>query len=141
MTHIGGCHCGNISVQLESDIAPGDFEVRACQCSFCRKHNGTAVADPAGHLTIRVADEAQLNRYTFGLGTAEFLVCQTCGCYTSAVTTGTDDPRAIVIVSILEDAKAFTSPPIPVDYDNEDRDGRIGRRKDRWMPVEVVVAG
>ena len=40
----GGCHCGNIEVIFETDIAPEETEPRACQCSFCRQHQSRAVS-------------------------------------------------------------------------------------------------
>ena len=85
--HHGQCHCGNLAVTFRSAAAPEDTPVRACQCSFCRKHNTRAVADPNGEAQITVRDESALQRYRFGLGTAEFLVCGRCGVYIAAVMT------------------------------------------------------
>ena len=74
----GGCHCGNISVIYKTNVAPEDAGPRACQYSFCRKHNTAAVSDNSGDLTIRVADGDKLNRYQFGLRTCDFLICRDC---------------------------------------------------------------
>ena len=139
MNHTGGCHCGNLRVEMESAIDPAEIEVRACQCSFCLKHASNAVADPDGRLSIRIADPDRLSRYSFGLRTAEFLVCRECGVYVAAVTAGDDSPRGLVVVSALDDRKRFTRPPIAVDYDAEVRSDRVARRRERWMPVDVTL--
>jgi hypothetical protein len=53
----GGCHCGNVKERYRTAIAPEHAKPRACQCSFCRKHNARMVSDPKGRLEIRVVDE------------------------------------------------------------------------------------
>ena len=141
MRHTGGCHCGNIAVEFESAIDPAEIEVRACQCRFCRKHNSRAIADPAGRAAIRVADETQLQRYKFGLGTATYLLCRRCGVYVAALTEDEGEPRAIVIVNALDDAARFSRSPLAVDYDAEDRGQRVARRRSRWTPATLVIGG
>jgi hypothetical protein len=133
--HHGRCHCGAIEVDFETAVAPHEMEIRACQCSFCRKHGSRAVADPAGRLTIRIRDETQANRYRFGLETAEYLVCRTCGVYVAAITIGESEMRGIVIVNALDESRLFTRTPAAVDFDAEDREARVARRRARWMPV------
>jgi hypothetical protein len=134
--HNGGCHCGNIRLTFASGIEPGQIEVRACQCSFCLRHGSLAVSDPSGALTITIRDAAQLQRYMFGLRTAEYLVCRECGVYVAAVTRD-DDPRAIVIINALDDRQRFDQKPIAVNYDLESTQDRLARRRARWMPVAM----
>lgn len=141
MRHAGGCHCGNIALEFESAIDPAQIEVRACQCAFCRKHNSRAVTDPAGRVAIRVADAAELQRYMFGLRTAAYLVCRRCGVYVAAVTAGEPGLRAIAIVNALDDHRRFTRAPLAVDYDAEDRGARVERRRARWTPATLTIAG
>ena len=43
----GGCHCGNLRLTFETQRDPGELVVRACSCSFCRRH-ACARSDPAG---------------------------------------------------------------------------------------------
>lgn len=135
MKHQGGCHCGNIRLQFETTIAPSEMELRACRCSFCRKHNTRAAADPKGQITITVTDPALLNRYSFGYRTAEYLLCRACGVYVAAVTLDEAAPRALVIVNALESCDDFTREPQEVSYDGEDRAARIERRRSSWTPV------
>ena len=133
--HHGRCHCGAIEVDFETALGPQEVEIRACQCSFCRRHGSRAAADPAGTLTIRMRDETQMNRYRFGLETAEYLVCRTCGVYVAAITIGESEMRGIVIVNALDNSGLFTRAPAAVDFDAEDREARVARRRARWMPV------
>lgn len=136
-THEGGCHCGNIHLAFESAIDPADFEVRACQCRFCRKHNTRSIADPAGRLTITVDRPSDLQRYVFGLRTAEYLLCRTCGVYVAAVVDAGLHPHALVIVNALDDAARFTATPVETNYDAEDEPTRLTRRRAGWTPVQL----
>jgi hypothetical protein len=138
MKYKGGCHCGNLQIELETEISPAAIEVRACQCTFCRKHSSLSVTDPAGHLTIRAEHEDRLGHYAFGLRTAKYLVCRTCGVYVAAVTTGESKPRGIAILNCLDERRQFIREPIAVDYDAENRDDRIERRRQGWTPVAMA---
>lgn len=138
-SHSGGCHCGNIHLTFESAIDPADFEVRACQCHFCRKHNTLAVADPDGRLSVVVDRSSDLQRYVFGLRTAEYLLCRTCGVYVAAIVDADSHPRALVVVNALDDAGRFSSPPVPSNYDLEDAAGRTARRRAGWTPVDFEL--
>jgi hypothetical protein len=138
MKYKGGCHCGNLRIEFETSLNPAEIELRACQCTFCRKHASLAVTDPAGHLAICAAHGKNFGRYTFGLRTAEYLICKTCGVYVAAVTIGESEPRGIAIINCLDERRQFTSAPIAVDYDAESRDQRLERRRRRWTPVTAA---
>ncbi|WP_419910686.1 GFA family protein [Hoeflea sp.] len=134
MEHRGGCHCGNISLTFSTAAVPEHMTPIACQCSFCRKHNVLAVADAAGLLDLRIASDADTNRYRFGLATAEYLICRTCGVYVAALTT--DPPvRALIVVNCLDDRDRFTAAPIRADYSNETAEQRKARRQRNWTPL------
>lgn len=138
--HHGACHCGAIELTYRSDIAPADAELRACQCRFCRKRAALAVSDPQGHLEVRTKDPALLQRYTFGLGTAEYLLCRNCGVYLAALMTEDEAAYGIAIVHALDEAERFTGTPIKADYDAEDETARRTRRRDRWTPAVLTIA-
>jgi len=140
MIHHGGCHCGAIVIDFESAVSAEETEVRACQCTFCRKHGSRAVSDPGGKLTIAVRDEGAVQRYRFGLATADYLLCGRCGVYVAAVLAEGDEFYGIAIVNALDDAAAFTQAPKPADYSAEDEAARRLRRRTRWTPAEVVTA-
>ena len=141
MHHLeGSCHCGNVRVVYRTGIAPEDAEPRACQCSFCRKHNTRAVSDPSGSLALTVGDGSALSRYRFGLGSAEFLICRTCGVYVAAFMADPDDRHgyATLMANAL-DGEGRYPPAAPTVYDNEDEAGRRARRRQRWTPATLSV--
>jgi len=58
----GGCHCGNLKVALETSLDPSVLQLRACQCSFCRRHGAVTTSDPAGRLLVEVGQPELLVR-------------------------------------------------------------------------------
>ena len=140
MRHDGGCHCGAIAISFESAVAPAETEVRACLCSFCRRHGSRAVSDPAGHLTVTLKDPQVVQCYRFGLATADYYLCGRCGVYAAAVLEGAGKLYGIAIVNALDDAAAFSQPPKPADYSAEDEAARRRRRCERWTPAQIVAA-
>lgn len=136
----GSCHCGNLGVSFETDLAPADMVPRACQCSFCRRHSSAAVSDPAGHITFTVRDPEHLNRYTFGLGSTEFLICRTCGVYAGAFMPDGDNAYANVMAGTLDARAEISSPPEPVHRAQENLEERRTRRRTMWTPATLVQA-
>ena len=137
----GGCHCGNLSLTFETAQAPAAFSVRACGCSFCRRHQTRTVADPAGRVTIAARDPAQLGRYRFGLKTTDFLVCRACGVYLGAVYRDADGAWALVNTPVLAARAEFAQPAAPTDHDAETEAARRARRKATWTPASVEPPG
>jgi hypothetical protein len=136
----GGCHCGNISVLYKTHVAPEDASPRACQCSFCRKHNTAAVSDNAGDLTISVKDGEKLSRYQFGLKTCDFLICRDCGVYVAAFVGEPYDSKGYAtLMSFCLNERARYPAPSPSDYANEDADGRRARRREVWTPARLEI--
>jgi hypothetical protein len=140
MTHLlkGGCHCGNVELTFATDQAPEAFSIRACQCSFCTRHGARTATDRKGRLEIWVRSPAELNRYQFALKTAEFFVCKRCGVYLAAVlTTPEGTCYATVNINALDARQRFTQQPLAVDYEGENAERRITRRKQSWTPTVV----
>ncbi len=137
MRYDGKCHCGNIEVALETAQPPESVQLRACGCTFCRRHGATALTDPAGKLEVRLRDPLEVSRYRFGLRTADFLVCRTCGVFVAAVCTVDDATYATLNANVLERREAFTRAPVPVHYDAEDAAERIARRRRAWTPATL----
>lgn len=75
----GGCHCGNIEVDVSLSRPPEAYNPRACDCNFCMKYGAAYLSDREGGLRIHVKDPRRLSRYRQGSGQAEFLVCSQCG--------------------------------------------------------------
>ncbi|WP_422365763.1 GFA family protein [Pelagibius sp.] len=140
MRHKGGCHCGALEIEFESDVEPAAMEVRACACTFCRKHQSRAVSDPDGAVRLTVRDDTVVQRYRFGLSTADYYLCGRCGVYVSAVIEEAGRHYAIVIINALEEAERFSRTPMPVTYDAEDEAARRARRRAKWTPTEIILA-
>lgn len=79
----GSCHCGNIRFEFQSVYPPGEFQPRACGCSFCKKQGATYISDPLGSLTIDIVDTDKRLRYRQGSRSADFLICAQCGVLTA----------------------------------------------------------
>ena len=134
----GSCHCGAVSVAMDTDTAPADFSVRACQCTFCRKHGARAVSDPNGLLTVSLARDDAVMHYRFDAKTADFLVCRTCGAYVCAVLRADGAAYSTVNINVLDERAAFPAEDLPVVFDAESPEQRIERRIANWTPTTVV---
>ena len=132
MKYTGQCHCGAIRTEFETrkPLAP-----RACQCSFCRRHDARTVTDPEGAAVLELADD--VIRYRFGTGTTEFLICGRCGVYVGAA--AEIDGQAYVTLNL----NAFDDPRldlagVPASYEGEDAATKAMRRAARWTPVRTA---
>jgi hypothetical protein len=137
MRHSGGCHCGNISVQLSLSRAPDQMPLRSCSCSFCRAHGTRTLSDRDGQAEITVADWSLAEKYRFGSRTADYVLCRRCGVYVGAVCETNSGLRAVINTNCLDDRAAFTQTPAAPDYDGEATDVRLARRATNWMAVTV----
>ncbi len=133
----GGCHCGALKVTFTSKRAATDLEVRECGCGFCRTHGARTMTDPEGAARIAAAPDA-LNRYRFGLKTADFLVCRTCGAYLGAYFEDAGQGYATLNVNTFVDRTDFSANAKHADYAAEDTAGRLARRKARWTPATLT---
>jgi len=135
----GSCHCGAISVVLSLSRPASEMRVRACQCGFCRRHGTRTIADPAGSVVISTASPDQIRRYRFGLRTADYLLCATCGSYIGAVQ-AEPDGRLISVINVggLDVAEFSGVAADPVVYDGESIADRLARRRTYWMPAVVT---
>jgi hypothetical protein len=140
MLHAGGCHCGNISVQLRLSRMPEQMPLRSCSCSFCRSHGTRTISDRDGVAEVTAGDWSQVERYRFGSRTADYLVCRRCGVYVGAVCDTRAGLRAVVNVNCLDDRDAFTQAPAAPDYDGEATTARLDRRTINWMPAVIREA-
>lgn len=133
MIHRGGCHCGDLRYALETGLALAALPLRACQCTFCRRHGALSTSDSAGR--VRFELKAEPVRYRFGLKTADFLLCARCGSYIGATIAEGARSWAILNANTLDDVAQLTQAITPMDYDGEDVAQRAERRKARWTPV------
>lgn len=131
----GGCHCGNLSFVFEATAGLDVLGLRADMCSFCRAHGARNTSDPNGAMRISVRERSLLERYRFGLKTADFLICKTCGVYIGALLDDEGRGWFTVNVNAFREAPPLDFPIVPHDFDAEDVPGRIARRRVRWTPV------
>ncbi len=97
-----------------------------------------STSDPAAKIEFHAAQAAQLNRYRFGLKTADFLLCRNCGVYTGAVIETQKGRFGIINTHALRPAVENLADPMPASYDGEVQTRRIARREERWSPVADV---
>ncbi len=76
-----------------------------------------------------------LQKYRFGLRTADFLLCTECGVYIGAVIETDSGAYGIVNVHALSETPEGLAATAPISYDAEDTGGRVSRREERWTPV------
>ncbi len=135
MTTLNGqCHCGNLSYQIETDLTLQQIEARACDCSFCRIHAAQNWSDPAAQAVINIRTERLLNRYVFGLKTAEFFICRQCGAYAGAVLTQARQSWATLNLRLTQLPGVNER---SMSFEGENVADRVARRKRVWMPVSI----
>ena len=135
----GGCHCGRLRVSFTTEKVTAELPLRACQCSFCRRHGGLTTSDPDGEVVLSVGEIPAGGWYRFAMGMTDFWVCPRCGVYVGAFVETGGQGRAVVNVRVLEAAGEFTQAPAPMDYGQETREGRLDRRARVWTPALVRV--
>lgn len=131
--HTGACHCGRVSANFRTTEAT--VKARACQCDFCRRHGAKTVTDTDGFAEI-VAD-GPLNRYHFGLMTADYILCPTCGTYVGCVLEADGIERMSLNAAGLRMTPWSEQLADPVDYSTETLHERLERRRARWTPGRV----
>ncbi|MGH8307395.1 MAG: GFA family protein [Gammaproteobacteria bacterium] len=131
----GHCHCGNIKICFDTELAPEQLPLRACQCSFCRAHGAVATTDPYGKVTLVASDRDAVQHYRFGLGITDMLICKRCGNYVAGIIKSAGKTYATLNANLLDCRAALTATPTPVDYSGETAVQRIARRLASWTPV------
>jgi hypothetical protein len=114
------------------------IRARRCGCTFCLKHGGVWTSNPAGALSVRIARPAEVSRYKFGTGTAEFMVCASCGVVPLVTSRIGDRSYAVVNVNTFDAVDAARLDIQPASFDGEDVGDRLARRQRHWIPdVEI----
>jgi hypothetical protein len=76
-----------------------------------------------------------LQRYRFGTGSSDFLICRGCGVYLGAHTTREGNRFGILNVLTLVPMPADLPTATPMNYSNETAEARYQRRSSRWTPL------
>ena len=137
----GSCHCGAISYVYRTAVPVSRWQVRACQCSFCRTHAALTTSDAAGSVEFRFDRPDDLHLYRFALKTADFVLCRNCGTYLAARITTPKGSYAVVNLRALSRLPPELPAAQGVTYDAESPEDRIARRESHWTPVLGIAAG
>lgn len=140
MRFSGRCHCGNIHFDLDWPDEAGAIGIRACGCSFCRKHGGSWTSHRDAVLAAEVRNPALLSKYRFGTGTADFYVCARCGSVPFVTSTIDGCLYAVVNVNAIEGIDITSLARRATSFDGEGVDARLERRKRHWIP-NVRISG
>jgi hypothetical protein len=97
------------------------------------------ICDPAGRLTFHVTGTDALQRYRFGLKTAEFLLCRRCGVYIGAQIDTAHGAFGIINTRALTPYPQGLPAAAAQDYGSESASQRIERREQRWTPLTELV--
>jgi hypothetical protein len=135
----GRCHCGVNTLELVTRRQPEEFDVRACQCTFCRVHAALSISDPQGRLTYASSQPGTLIQYRFGLKLADFLICSRCGAYLGAFMSDEHGDYGVLNLNVLDARDRFGAPKAMV-YDGESPEDRLARRRARWTPAVLRLA-
>jgi hypothetical protein len=72
----GSCHCGSARFEVETDLD----EVRACDCSFCRRRGALVQRVEPAQLRL-LSNLSDLGLYQFHTRTAKHYFCKLCGIF------------------------------------------------------------
>ena len=75
MLHSGGCHCGQVRFEFESDA---DVQVHCCNCSICQLLGYQHLIIPASSFKL-LTEWKKLSLYKFNSGVAKHYFCSACG--------------------------------------------------------------
>jgi hypothetical protein len=134
----GRCHCSAIGYKFRTQVAPADWTIRACDCSFCRAHDVLSASGPTAQIEFFAREPDRMRRYRFGLRTADFLLCANCGVYVGAVMARDTGTFGIINIRALVAPPGDLAAVVPVTYDGEDEDSRIARRERRWSKAQFA---
>jgi len=137
----GKCHCGNIEFSLDWPGASLAIPTRACDCSFCVKHGGVWTSNPQCALVAAIKEPALVSKYTFGTQTAIFHVCSRCGAVPFVTSEIDNHVYAVVNVNLFENVPRSRLQQAVANFDGEDVDARLARRKRNWISNVRITAG
>ena len=135
----GGCHCGNISLELELSRLPNTYSPRACDCTFCTRHGAAYISDPQGSLRIQIRERERSSIYRQGSGRAEFLLCGNCGVLIGALYRDRDDLYATLNVKVTNRPTDF-GPEQSASPQTLSESDKVSRWKSLWFSNVIVDA-
>jgi hypothetical protein len=137
----GGCHCGNLRIEMTLSHPPGSYQPRACDCDFCRMHGAAYVSDPNGSLSLRIKAAGDRGSYRQGSGQADLVYCRQCGVLVGALYSDAGRVYATINSRIIDGPTPFGAEQTasPKSLSGEQK---ATRWRDIWFSdVDVVVDG
>ncbi|WP_417458265.1 GFA family protein [Kordiimonas sp.] len=128
----GGCYCGNIGIQLETEKPFSELVPRACDCDFCTMNGAKWLSHPDAKLEIEIQNEAAINLFEQGSMTARFWLCQRCGVLACVTADVEGERRAAVNVNALN-ARGEFPPPMSVSPKELSKAEKSARWQDVWI--------
>lgn len=104
-TYAGGCHCGQVRMRVQADLAL----VSECNCSICTKKGILHLVVPLEQFTLLQGEDA-LTTYQFGTNVAKHTFCRHCGIHAFYVPRS-DPDKVSVNARCLDDIDASTLHP------------------------------
>ncbi len=98
MKHTGGCHCGKVRYEVETDLG----SVITCNCSHCGKKGLLLAFVPESQFTL-LSGEDRLTGYRFNKKIIRHLFCKECGVQSFSRGAGPHGPTVALNVRCLDD--------------------------------------
>ncbi|MEK7649865.1 MAG: GFA family protein [Patescibacteria group bacterium] len=112
-THTGGCHCGAVRYEVDTDLA----SIIECNCSHCYKKGLVLAFVPEAQFRLMQGEE-NLTDYQFNKKIIHHVFCKTCGVQSFSKGMGKDGPTAAINVRCLDDIDMATLTIKPFDGKN-----------------------
>ncbi len=110
-TYTGGCHCGKVSFEVETDID----KVISCNCSICAKRGLLLTFVPKSQFTLRLG-EGELVDYRFNTMNIRHQFCKQCGVEAFGMGKSPNGAETVAInVRCLDGIDLTTITPTPFD--------------------------
>lgn len=109
-TYKGGCHCGAVAYEAESDLG----YVIECNCSHCYQKGLILNFIPEGQFKLLKGEE-NLTEYRFNKKMIQHLFCKTCGVQSFARGMGKTGPTVSLNVRCLDGVDLKTLDIKPFD--------------------------
>jgi len=134
----GGCHCGNLRVEMRLSGPPDSYRPRACDCDFCRMHGASYVSDPLGSLVVRIKDDSQRGSYRQGSGQADLMYCRQCGVLVGATYSEAGGVYATINSRVMDGPPPF-GPEQTASPKTLTGEQKATRWRDIWFGKVTVV--
>lgn len=119
-----------------------EIPVAVCLCTFCAKHGAGWTSHRSAEFDAAVSAEPMFERYRFGTRSADFYVCSLCGAVPFVISEIEGHLYAVVNVNTFEEVETLLFVRSVTNFDGEDTQSRLGRRKDNWIrSVRISIPG